>query len=60
MRRMAEEWMGHLKASECKHKEKKLKQQFICSINEEAMTAEIIKDLTAVKSTSEVTSKPVL
>ena len=45
----AEEWVGRLKikATECKYKEndRRLKEQFINSISNEVITAEIIKDL---------------
>ena len=44
------------KAIKCKHKENdsRLKQQFIYGINNEDMTAEIIKELMAIKDTAKV------
>ena len=56
--------MGHLriKASECKYQEqnRRLKEQFMIGINDKVMTSEIIRELTASKSTREVTHEQVL
>ena len=56
--------MGRLriKATECKHREstRMLKEQFINSMNYEVMTADIIKELTALKDTAKLKSKQIL
>ena len=46
------------KANECgfKEKYKMLKEQFIIDINDEDMTAKIIKELTVLRDTSKVSS----
>ena len=51
-----------MKSTECKHKEndKLIKEQFINGINDEAMTNEIIKELTSIKNTSDVPNTQVL
>ena len=56
--------MGRLqvKAKECKHKEygRRLKEQFMNGMNNEATTAKITKELAALKDTTEVSSEEVL
>ena len=56
--------MGHLriKASKYDYKEKdrRLKEQFINGINDEDMMTEIIRELTKIQKTNEVTSEQVL
>ena len=56
---MARLW---IKSTECKYKEyeRRLKEHFINGMNDEAITAKIIKKLTALKHTSEVTNEQVL
>ena len=51
-----------MKSNECKYQgnERKLKEQFINNMNDKAMTSEIIKELAAMRDTSEVTNKKVL
>ena len=60
----AEVWMDHLriKANECNYKEcvRQLKEQFINGINDEIMTAEIMKELTTIGKISDITSEQVL
>ena len=60
----AQEWMDRLiiKVAECNYKEHdtELKEQFINSINDEDITQEIIKLLTAQKNTGEIDSEQVL
>ena len=57
-------WLGRLqlKATEFKYEkiDKKLKEQFINGIKNQTVTAEIIRELTAWKDMSEVTSKQLL
>ena len=59
----AEEWMGHLiiKVNEFGYKEKdrRFKEQFIDGIGDNDMMTEIIRELTAIKKTNEITSKRV-
>ena len=63
-RENAEEWMGHLsiEESECDYKEKvrKLKELFINGMNDDDMMTEIIRELTTIKKTNEITSDQVL
>ena len=60
----AQEWMGRLqvKAADCKCKEndRRLKEKFNNGMNDEAIAAEIIIELTVLKDTSEVSSEQVL
>ena len=57
----AEEWMGNLgiKANECSYKEhfRWLKEQCINGINDEMMTAKIIKDLTIMQKKVKLQAK---
>ena len=60
----AKDQMGQLgiKANECKYKkyDRYLKEQFLNGINDKMMTAEIIKELTMLRRTTDMTSKWVL
>ena len=55
------EWIDHLrvKASECNYKEQNSRpnEQLINGINDDNMNIEIIRELTAIKKTSEITSE---
>ena len=59
-----QEWIGRIqiKAGECKNQEndRRLKEQFINGMNDEAITAKIIKGLMAIRDTSEVSSGQVI
>ena len=59
--KIAEEWVGRLRIAvgECNYKElhRKLKEQFIHGLNDDEMLTELIHKLTAIKSTSIVTSE---
>ena len=56
--------MGHLKikVNECSYQncDRQLQEQFTSDINDKAVTSKIVKELTTVKKTSEVTSQHVL
>ena len=56
--------MGRLKikVTNCKYKEydRRLKEQFINGLDDDTIIAKIIKELTALKDTREVSSKQVL
>ena len=60
----AEEWMGHLwvKAKKCEYKEWHIqnKKQFINGFNDDIMVTKIIRELTMMKKTNEVTGEQVL
>ena len=64
MMETVEKWMGRfIKLAECKHikNDKRLKEQFINSTNDNNKPSEMIKELTSVKTNNtEVTSKQVL
>ena len=59
-----EEWMGrlHVAVVECNYQEvdRKLKEQFIHSLNDKLMLEEIIKELTATNNDDHITSGGVL
>ena len=56
------DWYIRIKATECKYQEydRRLGEQFINSPNDKNITAEKIKELTALKDTSGVSSEQVL
>ena len=60
----SEEWMGRLKvkATDCKYKDggRNLKEQFINGTNDQAMTAEIMKELTIIKEHSKIITEQIL
>ena len=59
-----EEWKGHLKIrlNECNYEmhARQSKVPFTSGINDEMMTAEIIKEITTMQKTSDIMSKQVL
>ena len=59
-----QEWIGkwHFKAIDCKYKEyeRRLKEQFSNGLDDKNIIAEIMKELTALKDTSEVSSEQIL
>ena len=58
------EWMSHLrmKANECgyKEKERRVKEQLTNGIHDDDMMTEIIRELTTIEKTNDVTNEHVL